>query len=127
MITDKVIYGYKAFAADGTNIALEIMPLGDYHYDGIIKFGSNGYHFAKNLEDTIRYSGTNNPLIAEVIGSGIIDEGSDEYYGYYDVYAASYIKVVRYLTRTEILEYALQLNVHRMKIFIINFTQQMKN
>lgn len=121
MIKDKVIHGYKAFASDGTNIALEIMPPGDYHYEGNVKYGKSGFHFAKNLEDTIRYSGTNNPLIAEVIGSGIIDEGSDEYYGYYDVYAASDIKVVRYLTRAEILEYASQLNVHRMKRFIINF------
>ena len=56
-----------------------------------------------------------------MIGSGIIDEGSDEYYGYYDVYAASDIKVVRYLTRAEILEYASQLNFYRMKRFIINF------
>ena len=121
MIKDKVIHGYKSFASDGTNIALEIMPPGDYHYDGIIKFGSTGYHFAKNLEDTIRYSGTNNPVIAEVIASGIISEGVDEYYGYYDIYAASDIKIVRYLTRNEILEYALNLNVSRMKRFITGF------
>ena len=37
------------------------------------------YHFAEKLEDTIRYSGTDTPLIAEVIATGIIDEGFDEY------------------------------------------------
>lgn len=121
MITDKVIHGYKAFASDGTNIALQIMPPGDYHYEGKIKYSKSGYHFAKNLEDTIRYSGTENPLIAEVIASGTIDEGSDEYYGYYDVYTASDIKIVRYLSREEILEYALKLNPPRMKRFIVGF------
>lgn len=122
MITDKkVIHGYKAFASDGTNIALEKMPPGDYHFDGPIKYGKTGYHFAKNLEDTIRYSGTDTPIIAEVIASGIIDEGEDEYYGYYDVYTASDIKIVRYLTRAEIIEYALKLNAYRRKRFIINF------
>lgn len=122
MITDKKeIHGYKAFASDGTNIALETMPLGDYHYDGEVKYGKSGYHFATRLEDTIRYSGTDNPIIAEVIGYGTIDEGEDDYYGYYDVYSASNIKIVRYLSREEIIEYALQLNNHRLKRFIVNF------
>lgn len=122
MITDKKeIHGYKAFASNGTNIALEIMPPGDYHYDGVVKYSKTGYHFAKRLEDTIRYSGTGSPIIAEVIGSGIIDEGSDDYYGYYDIYSASDIRIVRYLTRTEIIEYALNLKDHRLKRFIVNF------
>lgn len=118
---DKEIHGYKAFASDGTNIALQVMPLGDYHFDGPIKYSKSGYHFAKNLEDTIRYSGTNNPLIAEVVGSGIIVEGEDEYYGYYNVYAASDLRIVRYLNRTEIIEYALSLTYDRMKRFITSF------
>ena len=122
MISDKkIIHGYKAFADDGTNIALEIMPPGDYHFDGKVKYGKTGYHFAKRLEDTIRYSGTGSPLIAEVIGSGIIDEGEDDYYGYYEVYSASDIKIVRYLTREEIIEYGLKLNSQRMKRFVVNF------
>ena len=122
MITDKKeIQGYKAFASDGTNIALETMPLGDYHFDGEVKYGKSGYHFATRLEDTIRYSGTGNPIIAEVIGTGTIDEGEDDYYGYYEVYSASDIKIVRYLTREEIIEYALNLNFRRMKRFIVNF------
>ena len=117
----RIIHGYKAFASDGTNIALEIMPPGQYHYNGTIKYGKSGYHFAKNLEDTIRYSGSSNPLIAEVLATGIIDEGVDEYYGYYDVYAASDIKIIRYLTRTEIINHALKLSENRMKRFIISF------
>jgi len=122
MISDKkIIHGYKAFATDGTNIALEIMPPGDYHFDGKVKYGKSGYHFAKRLEDTIRYSGTNSPLIAEVIGSGIIDEGEDDYYGYYEVYSASDIKIVRYLSREEIVEYGLKLTEQRMKRFVVNF------
>lgn len=121
IINNKVIHGYKAFATDGTNIALETMPVGKYYYDGIIKYGKSGYHFAKRLEDTIRYSGTANPLIAEVIGSGIIDLGEDDYYGFYDIYAASNIEIVRYLTREEIIQYALELNIERMKRFIVSY------
>jgi len=119
--TGRIIHGYKSFASDGTNIALDTMPPGDYFYNGTIKYRKSGFHFAKNLEDTIRYSGTSTPLIAEVIGYGIIDEGEDEYYGYYDLYAASNIKIIRYLTRDEIIEYALNLNFNRMKRFIIGF------
>lgn len=122
MDTDKkVIHGYKAFDSDGTNIALEIMPPGTYHFDGTIKYGKSGYHFAEKLEDTIRYSGTNTPLIAEVIATGIIDEGFDEYNGYYEVYTASDIKIIRYLNREEIIEYALKLNDDRMQRFVTGF------
>lgn len=121
IINNKVIHGYKAFASDGTNIALETMPVGKYYYDGQIKYGKCGYHFAQNLEDTIRYSGTSSPIIAEVIASGVIDEGADEYYGFYNIYAASNIEIVRYLTREEILQYALGLNIERMKRFIVSF------
>lgn len=121
IINNKVIHGYKAFAADGTNIALETMPVGNYYYDGQVKYGKNGYHFAQNLEDTIRYSGTSCPIIAEVIASGVIDEGVDEYYGFYNIYVASNIEIVRYLTREEILQYALELNIERMKRFIVSY------
>lgn len=121
IIQNKVIHGYKAFASDGTNIALETMPVGVYYFNGPIKYGKFGYHFAKNLEDTIRYSGTTSPVIAEVIGSGTIDEGTDEYYGFYDIYAASNLKIVRYLTRDEIIEYALNLKYDRLKRFVVSY------
>jgi len=121
IINDKVIHGYKAFAADGTNIALETMPVGTYYFKGPIKFRESGYHFARNLEDTIRYSGTSKPIIAEVIASGTIDEGEDDYYGFYDIYSASNLEIVRYLTRNEIIEYALRLNIDRMKRFIVSY------
>lgn len=122
------INGYKSFNNDGTNIIGEILLPGIiYHCDGEIKFGpkGNGFHFAKNMEDTIRYSDYDNFLrkiiIAEVIGSGIIDEGSDEYNGYYDLYAASDLEVVRYLSREEIISLALTLPFYRMIRFISLF------
>lgn len=122
------INGYKSFNNDGTNIIGEILLPGNiYHCDGEIKFGpyGNGFHFAKNMEDTIRYSDYDNFLrkiiIAEVIGSGIIDEGSDEYNGYYDLYAASDLEIVRYLSREEIISLALTLPSHRMVRFISLF------
>ncbi len=122
------INGYKSFNSDGTNIAGKILLPGHiYHCDGDIRFGpsGNGFHFAKNIEDTIRYSDYGNFLrqikIAEVIGSGIIDKGTDEYNGYYDLYVASDLEVVRYLPREEIIALALALPSYRMIRFVSLF------
>lgn len=121
------IHGYKSLNSDGTNMAGKILLPGKYHCDGEIKFGpsGNGFHFAKNMEDTIRYSDYHNLLrqiiIAEVIGSGIIDEGADEYNGYYDLYAASDLEIVRYLSREETIYEALQLPSYRMVRFVSLF------
>lgn len=123
------IKGYKAFAMDGTNVKGIIFPPGRYHCDGNISFGThgNGYHFAKRLEDTIRFGIVDdklvgNVLIAEVIGSGTIAEGTDEYYGYYDMYSASDLEVIRYLSREEIIQYALSLHdSKRMERFVSKY------
>lgn len=123
-----IIQGYKSFNSDGTNAFGNILFPGNiYHCDGQIKFGpnGNGFHFAKNMEDTIRYSDGDNLLrqimIAEVIGGGIIEEGSDEYNGYYDLYVASDLEIVRYLTREEIIMKALKLSSYRMERFVSLF------
>ena len=119
------IHGYKSFALDGTNKYGKIMPVGHYHRDGEIKFGinGNGYHFAKYIEDTLRYStnGIRNCLVAQVIGSGTILEGEDEYNGYHDLYVASDIEIVKYLEREEIIDIALKLDQVKMKRFIRDF------
>lgn len=109
------IHGYKSFNGDGTNNAGIVMPPGIYHCDGDIIYQRNGFHFARNLEDTLRYRTIEDgePLIAEVIGRGTIVESNRyediEYYGYYGLYAASDMEIVRYLTHEEIVEYALKL------------------
>ena len=116
--------GYKAFAVDGTNIVGRTFEEGHkYHMDGNISFGTsgNGFHMALNLEDTIRYAVDEFPgdcIIAEVIGSGTVVEGFDNYYGYYDMYSCSDLEIVKYLTREEIIEYGLNLNEIKMKRFV---------
>ena len=96
-----------------------------YHLDGKIIYGNggNGYHFAKNLEDTLRYQlkgedFLTRPNIAKVVGFGDIVESFDEYYGYYDLYAASNIKILKYLSEEEVINYALKLREDRMLRFV---------
>ena len=122
----KAILGYKSFDESFKDISGNILKEGNcYHVDGEIKFGinGNGYHFAKNLEDTLRYQVKGeynlvNPKITQVLGYGKIVESFDDYYGYYDLYASSDIKILKYLTRDEIIDYALKLNSYRMTRFI---------
>lgn len=122
-----IVHGYKAFASDGTNSYGTVFPVGKYHVDGKISFGprGNGFHFAKRMEDTIRYGRIDDSLgdvlIAEVIGSGAIEEGEDSYGGFYDLYSASDIDIIRYLDRSEIIYMALQLPDYRMVRFVSYF------
>lgn len=122
------IKGYKSFDVDHTNCyGQEFTPGTKYHVEGQIIYGvhGNGIHFAKNLEDTIRYSGQEYGLkdvaIAEVIGDGIIVEGYDHYNGYYDLYCCSDLEVVKFLTREEIISHALTLNEFAMERFVSQF------
>lgn len=122
------IYGYKAFNSDGTNMNNKtFLPGIVYHCDGKISFGpyGNGYHFALRLEDTIRYCDYDNllrqPVIASVVGSGTIVEGEDLYNGYFDLYSASDIEIIKYLTRQEIIDYALNLDELRLMRFLSLF------
>lgn len=125
----KEIIGYKSFDNEYKNISGSIMEVGKiYHIDGNIKYGinGNGYHFSKRLEDTLRYQKKNeheliNPPIALVKGYGTIKESnklSDEYFGYFDSFAASDMEIIKYLTENEIIEYALKLNEYRLQRFV---------
>ena len=127
-----MIVGYKSFSYDGVNQAGEKFEVGlNYHCNGIIKYNHNGFHMAKNFEDTIPFSDLvdedgnfkmlHDIIIAEVEGSGNIDCVSDiysDYYGYYDMYACSDMKVIRYLSREELISMALALPDYRMKRFV---------
>lgn len=62
-----------------------------------------------------------NPNIARVLGYGTILESnkvSDDYYGYYDSYVVSDIRILKYLTREEIINYAIKLPELRMTRFV---------
>lgn len=119
-------FGYKSFDKNGLNQSNEKLIAGKkYHCDGIIKYNHNGYHFSTRFEDTIAFSDKNSNLhdviIAEVIGSGDIDEvpyGYSNYYGYYDMYACSDIEIIRFIPREELIFDALNLPEYRMERFI---------
>jgi len=115
--------GYKSY--DGNKIKEEDILNKHFHLDGEIKFHKRGYHFCERIEDTLRYSGgINNPniIIAKIEANNIIDEGSDEYYGFFDMYATSDLYVDKILTRKEIIEYFLnENNEDRVKRFIESY------
>lgn len=118
------IRGYKCFNEDLTNRHGIKFSIGQiYIAPGIIKFGNrgNGFHMCKNMEDIFRYYDTSNISVCEVIGSGKIDEYSDEYYGYYNMYSVEKLEIIRELTRLEIIEEALNLNEMRVKRFLATF------
>ena len=111
------IIGYKSVDKNYKDISGNILEENkNYHVDGNIVF-------AKKLEDTLRYQLNDDdfltrPNIAKVIGFGDIVESFDDYYGYYELYAASNIKILKYLKEDEIIAYALSLREDRMLRFV---------
>lgn len=120
------IKGYKAFDKDGINrYGQEFLEDTHYHIDGKISFGNNGngFHFCLRMEDTFRYfdSWSHDIDVAAVYGSGDIVEFNDEYYGYYDMYAASDLYVERFLSREEIIGHFLEANEFAVRRFVSSF------
>ena len=122
------IRGYKSLNNDGTNYYGKKFDVGKiYHCDGEIKFGptGNGYHFAYNIEDTIRYSGEDYNLkdiiIAEVIGREKIIKGEDIYNGYDDLFVTSSLEILKYLTREEVISMALDMSDTRLIRFVSQY------
>lgn len=115
------IKGYKCFNKDLTNRYGTKFSVGKiYVAPGIIKFGNNGngFHICKNMEDTFRYFDTTNFTVCEVIGSGNMSKKTDEYYGYYDMYCVEKMKIIKELSRKEIIDIGLNLNEIRIKRFL---------
>ena len=117
------ITGYKCFNEDLINRYGKKFEVGKiYRVENTIKFGldGNGYHLCKNMEDTLRYFDAinKNVDICEVIGSGETQEYYDDYYGYYNMYAASNLEIVKKLTREEIITIALELDAMRVIRFL---------
>lgn len=120
-------YGFKAFNSDLTNrYGQSFSEGGKYSINGEVSFGlrGNGFHFCKRLEDTLRfYDAMNDDIcIAKVIGRGNIVTFEDEYNGYYDMYAASNLEIVKFLSRDEIINLYLTCNDNnRVKRFVSGF------
>ena len=118
----RIIHGYKAFNSNLTNNYGKKFTEGEiYHMDGDISFGinGNGFHFCKRLEDTFRYINDDDKKVAKVIGFGIIKESFDNYNEYFDMYSASFIKIMHFLSRQEVINYILHANEHAVIRFIV--------
>ena len=118
------VIGYKGFNKDFTNRYGNKFEIGKvYHADGEIKWGNNGngFHLCTNIEDCFRYVDPDTSVITEVIGFGKMKEYDDEYYGYYDMYVCENLRIVRVISREEIISMMLNTYVDRRNRFIRDF------
>ncbi len=118
------ITGYKILNTNMTTRFGNKLEIGKiYIADGVIKFGKNGFHFCKDIENTFRYMDAqkNEVAICTVVGSGKIEEGYDDYNEYYDMYAAQKIEILKRLTRKEIVTIGLNLPQYKAMRFIGGF------
>lgn len=118
-----MVFGYKCFNKDLTNRYGFKFEVGKtYSVVGEIKFGvnGNGFHMCKNIEDTFRYYDAmeSEVSVCEVIGLGKFVSLCDEYNGYYDMYSVKMIKIVRLLSREEIIKMILGFSEERVIRFI---------
>ena len=120
---DKYIYGYKCFNSDMTNRYGKKFELGKvYSINGKVKFGNsgNGFHFCKNIEDTLRYFDAKDDevkiCIVRGFGEFVLEE--DDYNGYYDMFSIENMEIMKILSRQEIIHIALNLNELRVCRFI---------
>lgn len=118
------ILGYKAFNSDFTNnygIKFEVGKI--YLAKGKIKFGTNGFHMCKNIEDTFRYfDALNNEIkICKVKGSGKIIESYDDYNEYYDIFAVSKLEILKLLSHKEVVDMGISLSDPRVERFISGY------
>ncbi len=111
------VIGYKALNSDMTNRYGDKYVIGKtYHAEGELRLGNlgNGFHLCTNLEDCFRYVKADDCLITEVIGFGKLLEYNDEYYGYYNMYVAEYMRIIRVISRDEIISTAKLLSDDRL-------------
>ena len=107
--------GFKAFDDDLINRYGQKFELEkEYIMDGEIKFGSRGFHFCTNLEDTLRYVDGTSAIITIVESLGNLQKYDDEYNGYYDMFVTNKIKIIKVLTKEDILKYMFKLPEFRI-------------
>lgn len=120
-----IINGFKAFNKGLINRYGFTFKEGEsYSSFGEVRFKKNGFHFCRRLEDTLRYfDGFNDIDIALVSGYGDIAVFEDDYYGYYDMFACSNIRINKVLSREEIIESMLfsNLSCDRIKRFVAGY------
>lgn len=116
------VTGYKAFNKGLINQFNETYEVGkDYTLNSDLKWKKKGFHFAENLEDVLRYyDGFGEIDICVVIGYGDIMSFYDDYYDY-EIIVSDHMRIVKVLSREEILEYAKKLPDYRLCRFISGF------
>jgi len=126
------IYGYKCFNGNGKNrYGKEIKEGTIYTTDKEVRYGNDGHghHFCEHLEDTFRFFASDDSNLCEDIrickvrGFGIIREREQDRVveiddGYYGLYAAENLEIIKVLTREEIIEYGLNLYPERAARFV---------
>lgn len=120
---ENIIKGYKAFDKNMRNRYGRLFEEGQtYKVEGALSFGNdgNGFHFCKNLEDTLRYvpATEEEVTIARVASLGEVYEASDEFYGFYNMYSARIIKIEKFLSREEIIIKYLDNSEHSVLRFL---------
>ena len=118
--------GYKAFDYDLVNrYGMKFDLNVEYGLSGELKFGNNGngFHFCTNLEDTLRYVDGANAIIVMVEALGNLKQYDDEYNGYYDMFVTNKIKIIKVLTKEDILKYMFKLPEFRMIRLISSYFQ----
>ena len=118
--------GYKAFDNGKNNRYGMSFEEGEtYTVEGPLEFGNNGngFHFCERLEDTLRYvpAMEKEVEIAEVTSLGEVVESWDEYYGYFDLFAARTLRIDKFLTREEIMEMFLNSTTNSVIRFVSGY------
>ena len=114
---------YKCFNKGLINLYGRQYEIGKlYHDEGDISFGDkkHGFHVCENLEDTFRFfDGFHEELdVCLVECFGKYAKRDDEYNGYFEMYSFEYLKILKLLTREEIISYGLNLDENRVVRFI---------
>ncbi len=117
------VTGYKAFNnmqdRFGGSYQLDVV----YEVSGPVKFRKNGFHFCKNIEDVFRYYDgfDENTVVCLVEGFGELDEYEDETNEYFDMYASSKLRILKVLSRREVLQTVLSNGVISILRFISGY------
>lgn len=105
--------GFKAFDKGLINrYGVKFKLNTKYSVSGEIKWGNdgNGFHFCTHLEDCLRYiDGINREIDMTIVKcDGDMYEYWDDYYGYYDMFVARNMEIIKVMTREEIINYMLK-------------------
>ena len=123
-----MIRGYKGFYVGGITKYGQQLEVGrDYSVDGPLKVGihnqkGNGFHMCERMEDVFYFFPRENFIIAEVLGSDENIKFDQTYWGLENMYTCRSIRLVRFLTREEMINHMLGLSPHNNTIFIMNFS-----